>query len=184
MPANNESISGRATGVLFFIGFGSLWLCTGLAALNQLNLWTGLLAAAICAALAIPAILLLLRPEAKQPITEDRQRVGRIFAIVNTVQWLGIVLGLILLNIFHRTEYIVPIIAILVGLHLIQLARLFNYVPHYVTGTVLVVWSVAVIAFFPRENIGSRGALGTAAILLISAAGTLRRTWRRATYLA
>ncbi len=75
-----EAISGRAAGVLFFAGFGTLWLCTGLAAMHRLN---------------------------------------------------------------------------------------------YVTGTLLVLWSVSSVFILSRENVASTGALGTSAILLPSAAYTM-----------
>jgi len=38
-----KAISGRATGVLFFAGFGSLWLGTWLAAMHKFNFLTGVL---------------------------------------------------------------------------------------------------------------------------------------------
>jgi len=51
-----EAISGRATGVLFFAGFGTLWLCTGLSSMHRLNVATGAVAAAMLAGLVIPAV--------------------------------------------------------------------------------------------------------------------------------
>ena len=180
VAATSETITGRATGVLFFTGFGSLWTYTGLAALNYLNLWTGLITATILAFLAVPAILLLLRPKTAAQTAADDRHVSRMFTIINVIEGLAIVLSLILLNVFHRTEYIIPTIAIIVGLHLIPLASLFRYAPHYVTGALLVVWSLAVTVLLPRENIGSYGALRTAAILDLRAANTLLRTCRTA----
>ena len=70
----------------------------------------------------------------------------------------------------------VPAIATIVGLHLFPLARAFRYPMHYVTGTLLVLWSAASVFILPRENVASMGALGTSAILLLSAAYTLTNT--------
>ena len=64
-----------------------------------------------------------------------------------------------------------PAIETIVGLHLFPLARVFNYPLHYV-GTLLVLWSAGVVLTLPHEKLPSVGALGTAAVLLVSAAYT------------
>ena len=81
--------------------------------------------------------------------------------------------AVILLGIFHLPEFIVPAIAPIVGLHLFRLARVFRYPIHYVTGTLLVLWSAGLVLTPPQEKLPSVGALGTAAILLVSAAYNL-----------
>lgn len=169
-----EAISGRATGALFFSGFGCLWLCTGLAAMHRLNLISGLFVAILLIGLVGPAILLLKRiPKAGQVSRAGDEQISKTFNRVNMIQWVGVAAAVLLLNIVHKPEFIVPAIAIIVGLHLFPLAKLFQYPAHYVTGTLLVVWSVGVVLLFSKEKIASIGALGTAAILLLSAAYTL-----------
>jgi hypothetical protein len=54
-----EAISGQATGALSFIGFGSLWLSTGLSLLHWFNCFSAEGVAIVAAALAIPAVRLL-----------------------------------------------------------------------------------------------------------------------------
>jgi len=98
---------------------------------------------------------------------------NRTFNRVNTIQWIAIPVAIVFLNIFHRADLIVPAIATIVGVHLFPLARLFRYSLHYVTGASLVVWSAASVFLLRRESIASIGALGTAAILLLSAVYTL-----------
>jgi hypothetical protein len=172
----SEAISGRATGVLFFAGFGTLWLCTGLSSMHRLNVATAAAAAAILAALVIPAVGVLKgasRAPRGNADPELEARISRTFNRVNTIQWIAIPVAIVLLNIFHRADLIVPAIATIVGLHLFPLARLFRYSMHYVTGTLLVVWSAGSVFLLRRESIASIGALGTAAILLLSAAYTL-----------
>jgi hypothetical protein len=56
-----EAIAGRAPGALFFIGFGSIWLSTGLSALHRLNSVSAGGVAIIALALAIPTVRLLRR---------------------------------------------------------------------------------------------------------------------------
>lgn len=60
------------------------------------------------------------------------------------------------------------------------MARAFRYPVHYVTGTLLVLWSGTSVFILPRENVASVGALGTSAILLLSAAYTLTNAARAA----
>ena len=171
-----EAISGRATGALFFIGFGSLWLSTGLSALHWLNSFSAGGVAIVAAALVIPAVRLLRRAGKLSQAnvgSGDKARAWRVFRVVNIIQWTAILAAVILLNIFHLPEFIVPAIATIVGFHLFPLARVFRYPVHYVTGTLLVLWSSGVVLAVPREKLPSLGALGTATILLVSAAYTL-----------
>jgi hypothetical protein len=84
------------------------------------------------------------------------------------------------LNVFKQGDFIVPAIATIVGLHLFPLARLFRYPAHYVTGTLLVLWSAVVVLVLRHQDIASAGALGTAAILLTSAPYTLIAATRAA----
>src|SRR6516162_1716342 len=78
-----EAIAGRATGALFFIGFGSLWLSTGLSALHRLNSVSAGGVPIIALALAIPAVRLLRRAgKASQLATSaaEQAKVKRVFA--------------------------------------------------------------------------------------------------------
>jgi hypothetical protein len=178
-----EAISGRATGVLFFAGFGTLWLCTGLAAMHRLNIGTGASAVFILAALLIPALWVLKRASALSKQSADPEveaQISRTFNRANIAQWIAIPVAVVLLNIVHQTAYIVPAIATIVGFHLFPLARAFRYPMHYVTGALLILWSAASVFMLPRENVASIGALGTSAILLLSAAYTLTNAARAA----
>jgi hypothetical protein len=171
-----KAVSGRATGALFFIGFGSLWLSTGLSALHRLNSFSAVGVAIVAAALVVPAVRLLRRAGRLSQAnagSAEKAKAWRVFRVVNIIQWTGVVAAVILLNIFHLREFIVPAIATIVGFHLFPLARVFRYSVHYVTGTLLVLWSVGVVLAVPREKLPSLGALGTATILLVSAAYTL-----------
>jgi hypothetical protein len=182
-PHTAEAISGRATGALFFSGFGSLWLCTGLAAMHRLNIVSGAAAAIVLILLVLWAVRLL-QLVSKAPKTgmdaEREKEIKRTFGRVNTIQWIAIPVAVVAMNIVHRPEWIVPAIATIVGLHLFPLARLFRYPAHYVTGTLLVLWSVGAVVVLHREDIPSTGALGTAAILLLSSLYTLTLAERAA----
>ena len=138
--------------------------------MQKLNAVTGVLIAMVFAALALPAVQLIRQTrEAKREQADTK----RVFWRVNIIQYVAIVVAIILLNIFHGQAYIVPAIAIIVGLHLFPLARLFHYRPHFVTGALLIIWPVLTILLLRPERIQSSGALGIAGILLLSAAYTL-----------
>jgi hypothetical protein len=60
------------------------------------------------------------------------------------------------------------------------LARLFHYPLHYATGGLLVAWSAISVAVAPAGELQSTTALGTGAILWLSAAATLTAAMRLA----
>jgi hypothetical protein len=179
-----EAISGRATGVLFFAVFGSLWLYNGMAAMHRLTPVSMAAIVAICAALAIPAAMLLRSASraahASGAGTLDSPEVKRAFFRVNLMQWAAIVTAAVLFNAIHKQEFLAPVITFIVGAHLIPLARLFLYAAHYVTGTLLMAWATVIAIAFPAAMMPTVGAWGTAAILLGSAVYTLASAGRAA----
>ncbi len=181
------AVSGRATGVLFFAGFGSIWMCNGLAAMHRLNPISLGAVLAIAAALVIPAVRLLAvaaknapKPECHCPEQLETQRV---FWRVNGMQWGAIAAAVALLNLIHKGEFLVPVITFIVGMHLYPLAKVFRYPVHNVTATLLVVWATVLAATLPGSMLPSVGAVGTAAILLGSAAYTVVTATRVANHL-
>jgi hypothetical protein len=170
-----EAISGRATGVLFFAGFGSLWLYNGLSAMHALNFITATAIVAVLAALVVPAVLLLRSAAGAEGATPESAEMKRAFHRVNAMQWIAILASVVLFSLLQRQEFLVPVITFIVGLHLFPLARLFHYPAHNVTGSLLVLWAIAVVALFDGSAMPSIGAVGTAAILLGSAAWALVR---------
>ena len=175
--AEADRIAGRAYGVMFFAGFGSLWLLIGLAALHQLNYVTGALIAAFGLALLLPAICLHRRAEKHQPAAQDQaeaQQVRRAFLRINGAQYVAIPLVILAMNLLHRPEWIAASIAVVVGLNLLPLATLFHSPAHRITGTALIAYAVFTMAVLPLAEAPSLGALGSGAILLVSATHSLR----------
>jgi hypothetical protein len=179
-----EAISGRATGVLFFAGFGSWWLLNGISAMHRLNPVSLAAIATICAALAVPAAMLLRSTsrafEANGAGERDSPEARRAFRRVNLTQWAAIVAAIALFNAIHKQEFLTTAITFIVGAHLIPLARVFRYPAHTATGTLLMAWATLIAVAFPAEIMPSVGALGTASILLGSAACTLAGARRAA----
>jgi hypothetical protein len=73
------------------------------------------------------------------------------------------------LNNLGKSEWIVAGIIVVVGLHVIPLARLFRYFPHYVVGTALIIWAICYPSTTPGGAKDALGCLGTGVILWCSA---------------
>ncbi len=182
-PITAEAAQGRAWGSFFFIGFGSLWLLTGLRNMGRLSLGSEAAVFAL-GLLALAAATALLRMAGRLPHAavdpEEEARVKRIFTAVNIIQWVAVATAVIVLILLRIPEYIVPAIGIIVGLHLYPLAGAFRYPMHTVTATVLVLWCAGCIALVSRPGLPGVGAFGTGAILLGSALITLGLACSRA----
>ena len=171
-----ESIRGRATGTFFFTGFGALWVITGLHAMHRLSP-SALSVLCACACALLAAGLFLMRRAAYLPSAatnpEEWARTKRVFNAVNIIQWVAVATAVVVLNLLQLQAYIVPAIAIIVGLHLYPLAGAFRYPVHYITGTALIAWSIVCMALLDRTRIPGIGAFGTGCLLLCSSAVTL-----------
>lgn len=174
-----NQLSGRATGAIFFAGFGALWIALALYALERLNAATitGLL---LGLAVLVLAALFLLRAAKRWPRVPGDPTMGRAFAWINAIQWISVAVVAITLAKLHLDAYVISAIAAIVGLHLFPLARLFRYPLHYATGALLVAWALASAVLVPAEEMQGAAALGTGAILWLSAAATLTIALRAA----
>ena len=193
IAASSKALSSRAIGVLFFTGFGAIWMTNGLAATHRLNPISLAAIVAIAAALAVPAIRLLrlaagnaarprlpLDESARHTEIASEAEIKRTLRRVNTMQWVAIIATIVLLNVMQKVEYLAPVITFIVGMHLFPLATLFRYPAHNVTGSLLVLWAIANTATLSPQMMPSTGALGTATILLGSAAYTIYSASRAA----
>jgi hypothetical protein len=174
-----NQLSGRATGALFFAGFGGLWIALALYALERLNAATvtGFLAG--FAILVLPA-LSLLRAAKRWPRLPDDPAIGRAFNRVNAAQWIAVFIVAFALHWRHLDAYVMCAITAIVGLHLFPLARLFRYTPHYWSGAVLMAWASVSAVMISTEKLQGISALGTGMILWVSAAVTLALAWSAA----
>jgi hypothetical protein len=159
---------GRAIGGMIFIFFGAIWLILGFYVRQQLT------AAALCwiagATLALAALgVRLLRQAPSVPPTAADRRRNRIFHCINAAQWIVAFLLVALLHRFQLDAYSVSVIAAVVGLHFVPLARLFRYPPNYATGALLFAWSALVAWKAPPDTLQGITALGAGAILWLSA---------------
>ncbi len=177
---SGEQVRSRATGALFFLGFGSFWVFTGLVQTHQSSRTGFTLLGLVSGLLLVLTIRLMRRARNLPSAGEDpelRARARRMFNAVNIIQWVSIGTALVILNLLRLPAYIVPAIAIIVGLHLFPLAAAFRYRAHYATGTLLLLWPAGCLAMLPRDQVSGVCALGVGAILLGSAALTLLRSF-------
>lgn len=167
-----NQLSGRATGSLFFTGFGTLWLTLGLYLREIVS------AGYLTGIAAVPAVLLLavfwlFRQARRYPkMPEDAAR-NRAFRRINAIQWAAVIVVSFTFARLHIDAYVLSAITAIVGIHLFPLAKLFRYPMHYGTGAALVAWASASVLLVPAEHLQGVTALGTGLILWMSAAITL-----------
>ncbi len=174
-----ELAHSRATGALFFVGFGAVWTATGLNQTHR-NSPALLMCLAASTLALLAAIGLLIRRSRELPAsrvsTDERVRAQRMFTAVNIIQWVAIAAAVAIFGLLHMPEYIVPAISVIVGLHLFPLAASLHHSQHYVTGSLMVVWPLLCLGLLQASRVSGACALGVGTILLLSAAATLART--------
>ncbi|WP_420237531.1 hypothetical protein ACOBR2_18325 [Telmatobacter bradus] len=174
-----NQLSGRATGALFFVGFGTLWLGLALVARQQMN--AASITAVLSGAVVLAAAALgLLRIAGRFSRVPEDPAVGRAFNRINALQWITIALVVAAFSLLHISLYALSAITVIVGLHMFPLARLFRYWPHHLSGALLTAWGVASIFVAPAGSLQSVTAFGTGLLLWLSATMTLALAWRLA----
>jgi hypothetical protein len=148
-----EAVQSVASGIFFLTFFGAAWALWGSSFLQG--------AAHIGAYLIIGLVTLTFlgigvaiiryarsRPAAETP--EDiatGKRTGRWFGIIFGAEAVLIALAFILLSRFGAGRFIAAVIALIVGIHFLPLARLFNVRPYYLVGALLCLLAlIAIVA--------------------------------------
>jgi hypothetical protein len=157
---------------MIFTGFGAVWLILGLALRQQLGAASIAWIAGAALTLAAIGAQVLRRMESAPEVAENSNR-KRTFHWINAGQWIAVFVVLTVLHRMDLDRYGVTAIAGIVGLHLFPLARLFQNPLHYVTGSVLMAWAAGTLWRAPADALQSITALGTGAILWLSAGVTL-----------
>jgi hypothetical protein len=158
--------------MIFFAAFGAGWIAMGLYGAGQLGVVPVLMVAA-CTMVLLAGAAYLSREAERFPHVAKDPKQGRIFAWVNLAQWIAVAIVAVSFARLHIDHYVINAITAIIGLHMLPLARLFRYTPHYLTGAVLVAWAVASMWLAPGENLQSVTAIGTGLLLWLSAAATL-----------
>jgi len=163
----------RRRGALVLAPFALLWSLVAVSGLPAGSLW----AARLTSALITVAVLALLVPVPAGAGAQERRRDQpdgwrKRVGLVNLAEFATIVLAVMVLAATGAPQLVPPTVALVVGLHFVPLARLFDQPEYRQTATGLLVGAVAgfaVLALGPSQE-ASRIVVG------VFAAGTLWAT--------
>jgi hypothetical protein len=181
----DPNLARRAIGAMFFFAFGGAWLeYYAFQVVEGYPL--------VFAVIALVTIVLVafayLRCKHHQPAlaadppSPERQRAERVFILVNIGQAVAIFVGINVLINLGLSNWAVPLVILVVGLHFLPLAYSFANPPHYVTGVALIIVSVVyplVASNGPNSSVGSLAAgliLWASALWAIAANKSFKRT--------
>ncbi|RAS86425.1 DUF7010 family protein [Priestia endophytica] len=147
-----------ASGVFFMAFFGTLWAYTGVMGLQG---WWGvplLLATAVIIGIALfigGISLIRASRELKNQVSKADLKRGKSkrfwFNIIFVAEVLAIVITIAVCNTTRHSELIPLIIAIIVGVHFLPLAHLFQVRLYYFTGTLLCLLAIMTLLFVPEK---------------------------------
>src|SRR5690348_7549538 len=139
-----RALTGMAIGASTMVFFGAIWLLVGAYLGRPLRQWargalivTGLV---LMAATGLAASRALRLSHTAPPLTTEEsavgQQIGHRFGWITGLEGGAIFLAVVVLKALHRPTAILPIVAIIVGLHFIPLAGLFGAPLYYATGAI------------------------------------------------
>ena len=169
---------GRAVGAVFFAFFGGVWALLG----YELGGWRTplpLIAAAAVALTLLGVAVRVIRKCRGAMVAvrggEQYRRMRRHFRAINAGQWIAAIIAVFVLHHMRLDEWIAPAIMLIVGLHMLPLARVFRYRPHYLTGAALILTALLYPLATRNGPASALGGMLAAAILWLSAAWSLRQ---------
>jgi hypothetical protein len=170
---NSKSIRGMLIGCAVMFGFGILWIVVGLSGGRFSPGWVRIGLAAAGAVLAawigLFAIRYIRGHQRAAPASPEQamlaRRIGQRFGRINAVQWGSIIAAIIALNVIHRTGFIAPAIAVIVGIHFLPLAALFRQPSYYATGTLGCI--IGAIGFLMADDAARLSVVGLSFGLLL-----------------
>lgn len=157
---SNSPRAGRAIGAMFFSVFGTLWILAWTWQTHAGHWLMHIATGGLGVSLLMYAIKIYREnADSSQVLTAADKRTERNFHLINAGQWLVIfIVANVLINL-GQAEWVQMSIIFIVGLHFIPMARLFNYVPHYLLGTAIMLWAVCypLICSGPADPLGCLG---------------------------
>ncbi|MFJ7306332.1 DUF7010 family protein [Peribacillus frigoritolerans] len=138
-----EAFRGSGIGVIFMAVFGTLWAGTGVMGLQGWGFPFVELAAIFVGIIMVIVGISLIHASQKMSnqVSEDGarrlKRIGFLFNMVFIAEGLLIGIAIAICNLINQTDLIPGVIAIIVGIHFLPLASLFQIRVYYATGVLL-----------------------------------------------
>lgn len=193
MVSPRDEARGLATGAGVMVGFGVLWALAGGPGLPT-SFAVALIVMLVAGVIgSIIAITLLWRraagaaPDKYTDAAAPGSNTNKWFAVVFTVEMGAIALAIWLLVRTGHTALIAPVVAVIVGVHFLPLAALFQARAYYMTGIVMSLLAIiCIVAVVVGAHPGGTSArlwssvvgLGSAAILWATALWILVQGFR------
>lgn len=138
-----EAFRGSGIGVIFMAVFGTLWAGTGVMGLQGWGFPYVELAAIFVGIIMVIVGISLIHASQKMSnqVSDDGarrlKRIGFLFNMVFIAEGLLIGIAIAICNLINQTDLIPGVIAIIVGIHFLPLASLFQIKVYYATGVLL-----------------------------------------------
>ncbi|MCY9006870.1 DUF7010 family protein [Peribacillus frigoritolerans] len=138
-----EAFRGSGIGVIFMAVFGTLWAGTGVMGLQGWGFPYVELAAIFVGIIMVIVGISLIHASQKMSnqVSDDGarrlKRIGFLFNMVFIAEGLLIGVAIAICNLINQTDLIPGVIAIIVGIHFLPLASLFQIKVYYATGVLL-----------------------------------------------
>jgi hypothetical protein len=173
-------------GTLFNIVFGTLWVGNGLHAFQTMQTLFLFAALGAVSTTLLVACFRLFRSVRRFPLqmpADEFQRKNRALNYALIIELVGSTVLSILLVLFGRSELVLPLIVLSVGLYLLVLAPILGLVQYYVAGALLCILPIGTVVLATPGNswliiiglIGGSIQFGLASINLRLAASLRRR---------
>ncbi|MBX9956680.1 hypothetical protein H7T43_17465 [Peribacillus simplex] len=167
-----EAFRGSGIGVIFMAVFGTLWAGTGVMGLQGWGFPYVELAAIFVGIIMVIVGISLIHASQKMSnqVSEDGarrlKRIGFLFNMVFIAEGLLIGIAIALCNLINQTDFIPGVIAIIVGIHFLPLASLFQIKVYYATGVLLCLLALITWLIVPdRVMIGEHQILAPLSLL-------------------
>ena len=145
---SRSSLRGRSMGVMACAAFGALWASSAIATWSPVAGHAGYALVALIAGMMLWLAVSMFRRSLRMTTADDpalaaRRHTTRRFLGIFAAEIIVINIAARVLDTHHAVPFLLPIIAVVVGLHFYPLAPLFR-APHYrVTATVMTLAGVA-----------------------------------------
>lgn len=182
------AMRGIASGVLFMAFFGTLWSLIGVGGLQGWGSPWLLIVVLLIGATLLVGGLTLWRGAGRlaDEAMPGAEHTDRWFVIIFATEGVAIGIASYLCNVNNRFDLFFPIMAIIVGLHFLPLARLFGVSFYYAVGTLLCLLGIIALLVVPETTtLAGREMLGRSLLVGFGAAvilwGTGLTLWRQGT---